>query len=197
VEAAARNRNRIMANKLPHHIVTATVAPVHVARIEQREIRGAATPEIDLPDFATLYPGYACLLLTFGPLEQAEHRRPRRTGPEGGKAGAEAFLPRQGWRVKKPHRGREAQGTGQRLLRCPAQRRGPVFFGYFLLRQKKVTRAAARNSGSTSGNQWFQHTMQTLDSTPPEPNPSGYAMKPLSRPTRAIDATSNTSGSTR
>jgi len=51
VEAAARNRNRIMANKLPHHIVTATVAPVHVARIEQREIRGAPTPEIALPGF--------------------------------------------------------------------------------------------------------------------------------------------------
>jgi len=57
VETSAWNRNQVMASKLPHHIVTATVDPIHVARIEQREIRGAPTPEIALPGFRSALSG--------------------------------------------------------------------------------------------------------------------------------------------
>ena len=100
-------------------------------------------------------------LLTLAPSSKPSIAGPDDQAPSGGEAGAEAFSSRQGWRVEKPRQGREAQGERPRLCehcsqrtRTPgqtwpgrAQRRGPVFFGYFLLRQKKVTRAAARNIG--------------------------------------------------
>ena len=50
-----------MASKPPRRIVTATVDPVHVARIEQREIRGAPMPEVALPGFRYALSGLSLL----------------------------------------------------------------------------------------------------------------------------------------
>ena len=51
-------------------------------------------------------------------------------GPAGGEAGAEAFSPRQVWRVEKPRHGREAEGEDSRFAstaRSEAERPAVMF----------------------------------------------------------------------
>ncbi len=91
-------------------------------------------------------------------------------------------MPGQGWPVSAvPWRAREAQGIGSRFcfMRVDAMP-GPPFFGYFLQRLKKVTRAIARNSAMRLiGEGWaeiksslalsFPHKFQTSLQTAQKP----------------------------
>jgi len=175
-----RSRSHIKTTSTAHqnHRHINTVIPAN-AGIQSRGVR-ACSPGYRLSpvrrrafDVAWAVLLILLLLWTLVPLKRAEHRRPWRTGSEGGEAGCRClFAAPQMARRNAPSWPRS---TGHRLAGfCffgkATQRRGRAFFGYFLCATKKVTRAIARNGSVKPKESGEQAT----------PNPSGCTMKPLS-----------------